>query len=267
MIMFSRNAKKEKEEKEKARQEHIDEMLEEYDKQKNIAKLEGKKNSSFSVPKISYSKTWVGNEHADRFFKCMSPAFAIVGVGCAFWGIGFAVKEISKIAGFLKNINLPSSITDIIATKAFWEIVGVVAAVCFAVFLIATIFSVVKNKLNEAKERPIPKQHKKNMSKYMHKNHNINVNEFSCQLGENENINNYNKINKKHYNSQFNKKNRSKFHYEPNFKNKTTNIGINKTNMNKQDFYENQKRINQTFNHQKYDKNSYYEYGKLNINK
>ena len=153
--MFSQDAKKEKEEKEKARQKNIDEMLEAYDKQKNATNLEDKKNSSFSVPKISYSNTWVSNKHADRFFKCMSPAFAIVGVGCAFWGIGFAVNEISKVAGFLNDINLPSSITDIIATKAFWEIVGVVAAVCFAVFLIATIFSAVKNKLSEAKERPI----------------------------------------------------------------------------------------------------------------
>ena len=116
---------------------------------RNALKLEGKGKSSFPLPNISYSKPWASNEHFDRFLKCMSPAIAVVCTGGIFWGAGFVVNEISKAASFLKNVSLPESFTNLIATSNFWLVVGIVAAVGFVAFTISSAFLSIKKYIKE----------------------------------------------------------------------------------------------------------------------
>ena len=157
----------------------------------------------------------------------MSPAFAIIGVGGLFWGAGFAVNEISKAASFLKDVSLPESFTNIIATTAFWEVVGVVAAVCATVFIIATIYSSVKKmKANSLQQAKIQNHQmsEPEISHQISQNYMYNINK---NIGNSENI-----IDKNRYNTKLNTSN---FPNEMQKKIQQHTISTNKDDRNKQE--------------------------------
>ena len=235
--MFSTDNETEKKKKEEEKKKKIDEMLEEYDKNKK-EQLKKDKNDSeneLSFPKVSYSNQWVKNDHADTFLKCISPALAIVGVGCVFWAAGFAVNELSKAAYFLKDISLPKYITHMIGTAAFWEVAGIVAAIGVCIFLFLTAFSAIKNNLNEGNRKKINNKENKYISNQIHKNHSIEHKNKTVSSSY-EAGNAYNQSSKKRQNIK---------------------VDIAKTNIDKQDVFGTDNKKNNNFNTATYDKNTY----------
>lgn len=244
--MFSIDLKKEQEKKEQLRQEKVDKMLQEYDNEndKNNKKLGEKKAESGFL-----GGSWVKNDHANRFLKCMSPAFATIGVGCAFWAAGFVVNEATKIASFLNGIALPEDFTGLISTPAFWKFVGLVAAICAVVFIITTIISVAKSRSlrklkSQSKGKNIEKQ--KNIEKSIESKKTNEIdgkaesraytkevinNNDKYDLFNSKEIRHNENINKGSYNSMFAI---SKQYKDDGYKNLNSNLDIDIKNRNSQ---------------------------------
>ena len=150
--MFSfdleKKQKEDEENKEKERQKKIDKLIEESEKKNsNSAESEGHKVESGSF----LGKPFVKNKYGNLFIKSvLLPVGGVIGIGVAFWGAGFAVGEASKIAPFLSDISLPTSITGILGTVAFWKFVLLVVAVCAFIFVCASVITAIKDRAMEA---------------------------------------------------------------------------------------------------------------------
>ena len=147
--------KKEREQKEmmdyykklKAREEEGDAVEDHGKAQKNEDAKKAEKGNIFSF----LQKQWFSNPHLNYFAKCMFPFLAIVGVGGIAIGAGWLIGEISTLAPFLSGLNLPKSITHIIATASFWQLAGIVAGCCFIFFVVTMAFSKVKSLVQEGR--------------------------------------------------------------------------------------------------------------------
>ncbi len=236
MQIFSKKIKTEKEEKEKERQKKIDKIIEMYDKNKQ----ENNKDDDSKFLGMPFLKRWSKNNYADRFLKCLSPAFAIIGLGAVFWGAGFVLNELSKASSFLRDLTLPTKISGLITTVAFWKVIGIVALSGVAIFIFLTIFSVIKNKLYNFSEY---KKYNKN-NDYLQE-----YKQYSMDKYKPKNINNYKNYsvsNKYSYDNY--KKNKYNDIYNAEEKPKNSDINFYK---NCKDSYPNKK--NNNFNN-KYSK-------------
>ena len=236
-MFFSNDLKKEEEKKEKQRKEEIDKIIKEYNENKKNNDKKNNDNSSYAG--ISFKKRWANNDNLDRFLKCMSPSACVIFVGAVLWGIGFTINGIAEASPFLSALSIPKSITNVIATGSFWEVVLILSVACITTFFVWTILLKLKNSIKTSRGNCIESSTPKKASQLS-----IEMQKSPTQKNSYQNyrkkgiIDNNQTINKSDYNtiplSKMNNNMNNNNFYKSEEKSKYLGVDINKNDKNKQ---------------------------------